>query len=106
MGNGLSLVSVQNLNPLEDVENKSSNLVQKQEIIQEKPSIEQQEEEINYSSPLTFEPNEQEKYLFERIWDNRMRIEMQHQQLMMKAARLLCFSSINNDSFIHKNTNY
>jgi len=29
---------------------------------------------------------------------------MQHQQLMIKAAKLLCFSPINNDSFINKNT--
>jgi len=33
-----------------------------------------------------------------------MRIQMQHQQLMIKAAKLLCFSPINNDSFISKNT--
>jgi hypothetical protein len=107
MGNGLSLVSVQNLNSSEDVQNKPNNSsipVQKQEVVQEKPPVQQQQEEVDYSSSLPYEPTEQERYYFERIWDNRMQIEMQHQHLMTKAARLLCFSSNNNDSFIRKNT--
>ncbi len=106
MGNGLSLVSIQNLNPCEDIENKTntcSAVVKKAEISQEKSSIQQQQDET-ISSLSSYEPTEQERILFEKMCDNRMRIQMQHQQLMMKAARLVCFSSINNDLLNRKST--
>jgi hypothetical protein len=107
MGNGLSLVSIQNLNPCEDIENKTntrSAVVKKEEIFQEKSSIQQQQQDETISSLSSYEPTEQERILFEKMCDNRMRIQMQHQQLMMKAARLVCFSSINNDSLNRKST--
>jgi hypothetical protein len=110
IGNGLSLVSVQNLRPSQDLENKSNTnncpavVVQKEEILQEIPSIQLRSEQIEEidSSSSSYRPTEQEKFLFEKVWNNRMRIQMQHQQLMMKAAKL-CFSSINNDTFFTKN---
>ncbi|CAF0893601.1 unnamed protein product [Rotaria sordida] len=119
IGNGLSLVSVQSLNPCEIVEEKANNcnsLVQKEENFcqgknsaQEKNSAREKnsaqvKEEIKSCSPSSYELSEQEKILFEKLWDNRMRIQTQHQQLMTRASRLLCFSSINNDSFCGKNT--
>jgi len=111
MGNGLSLVAVQNINSMEDQTEKPNtctDLVRKEDIIREKPSIQQIEEikpSSNGSSTSFYEPSEQDKILFEKVWENRMRIEMQHQQLMSKAAKLLYFSSINNnDSFMSKNS--
>jgi hypothetical protein len=110
MGNGLSLVAVQNINSMEDQTEKPNtctDLVRKEDIIREKPSIQQIEEikpSSNGSSTSFYEPSEQDKILFEKVWENRMRIEMQHQQLMSKAAKLLCYSTMHNDSFISKNT--
>jgi len=110
MGNGLSLVAVQNINSMEDQTDKPNtctDLVRKEDIIREKPSIQQIEEikpSSNCSSTSFYEPSEQDKILFEKVWENRMRIEMQHQQLMNKAAKLLCYSTMHNDSFISKNT--
>jgi hypothetical protein len=70
-----------------------------------KTSIREIEEIKPLSSPSFYEPNEHEKMLIEKVLDNRMRIQMQHQQIMNKAATLLCFASINNnDSFIFKNS--
>ncbi|CAF1407502.1 unnamed protein product [Adineta ricciae] len=87
MGNGLSLVSIQDLNVSKDQQ------IEKKE---EKPPKQQQKEETN-SVLSTYEPNEQERMLFEKLWDNRIRIQMQHQQLMMKATRFICFPSTNDD---------
>ncbi|CAF1071698.1 unnamed protein product [Rotaria magnacalcarata] len=103
IGNGLSLVSVHDLNASRYIENKPNDcsvLIPKNEISQGKYSIEEREEIISY--PSSFEPNENERILFEKIWNNRMRIQMQHQQLMMKAAKLLCFSPLNNESVYKK----
>ncbi|CAF0734256.1 unnamed protein product [Adineta steineri] len=120
MGNGLSLISIQDFNSSQDRENKlnnnnSSALAKKEEVSKEKLSTEQpplsstqqqsqhEEEEANSTISLC-EPNEQERILFEKLWENRTRIQMQHQQLMMKAARLLCFTSVDiNQSFNTKN---
>ena len=81
MGNGLSLVSVQNINSMEDQIDKSNtctDLVQKEDIIREKPLIRQGEEikpsiqEIEEIKPLPsptfYEPNEHEKMLIEKFW--------------------------------------
>ncbi|CAF2502300.1 unnamed protein product [Rotaria sp. Silwood2] len=105
IGNGLSLVSVQNIDSCEVVEEKPNNcnsLVETEENCQGKYTV--QEKEETKSCPSSYEPNEQEKMLFEKLWDNRIRIQMQHQQLMTRGARLLCFSSLNNDSFYRKDT--
>ncbi|UJR38516.1 hypothetical protein I4U23_031182 [Adineta vaga] len=92
MGNGLSLISIQDFNNcLKEQGTKSmktSSLTEKEE--------NQQKDDTN-SILATYEPNEQERALLEKLWDNRIRIQMQHQQLMMKATRLISFPSINND---------
>ena len=93
IGDGLSLISVQNL---ENQSAECSTFVPKnKQLFQEKYSV-KETEEINHSLS-SHEPNEQEKILCEKISDNRQRILMQHQQLMMKAAQLLCFPSIEKD---------
>ncbi|CAF4729419.1 unnamed protein product [Rotaria sp. Silwood1] len=123
IGNGLSLVSVQSLNPsgiVEEKPNICNSRVEKEEnfqgkysvqekhSVQEKNSVQEkhfvQEKEETKSPPSSDEPNEQEKFLFGKLCENRMRIQMHHQQLMTRAARLLCLPSINNDSFYGKNT--
>lgn len=104
IGNGLSLVSVQDLNVNRKTESESNNcfsLVSNNEIPEVKHSFEEKEETI--SSPSSFEPNEQERIIFDKLWNNRVRIQMQHQQLMTKAARLLSLSSFNNDLIDKKN---
>jgi hypothetical protein len=85
--------------------NNSTDLVRKENIIREKPAIQQGEEIKPLPSPSLYQPNEHEKMLIEKVWDNRMRLQMQHEQIMTKAAKLLYFSSINNnDSFMSKNS--
>jgi hypothetical protein len=119
MGNGLSLVSILNINSPEDTSHSIDNcplpitekgenfeekysfpIVQQEENFDEKYCVQQEEmRSINsYPSP-SYELNEQDKILFEKIWNNRLRIQIQHEQLMTKASRLICFSSINYDSF-------
>ena len=98
MGNGLSLISIQDLHDSKDHDqpwSKASALVKKTDVASEKSSVSQQQFD---DDPLsTYEPNEQERVLFDKLWDNRLRIQMQHQQLMIKAARLICFPSTNPD---------
>lgn len=113
IGNGLSLVSVQNLNPSQEMKikaNTCTDLVRKEDFIQEKYFIQQEQQppkidEINCDSS-SYQPSEHEKFLFDKIWNNQMRIDTQHQQLMIKAAKVLSVVSNNNDSFIKKNINY
>lgn len=54
--------------------NTCTALIRKEDMKQEKPSI--QEQQIKNCSSLN-EANEQEKNLFVKIWDNRIRIHMQ-----------------------------
>jgi len=56
--------------------------------------------------PSSYQPTEEERALFRQMWDNRMRIQDQHQQLMLKATRLLYHSSTTGSSFsTRSNTN-
>ncbi|CAF1409095.1 unnamed protein product [Adineta ricciae] len=91
MGNGLSLISIQDLNS-----SKDQQIEKKEEKTPKQQQQQQQTDETN-SVLSTYEPNEQERMLFEKLWDNRIRIQMQHQQLMMKATRFICFPSTNDD---------
>lgn len=94
MGNGLSLVSVQDLNRWKDQERSSS--VKKPEAFYVKSSVSQQQQQRDDETNSIFsnyEPNDQERLLIDKLWDNRLRIQMQHQQLMLKAARFIRFPS-------------
>ncbi len=81
MGNGLSLVSLQNMDLMEDQIIKPNNcrdLVRKEHIIREKPSIQGIEEIKLLPPPSFYKPTGHEKMLIEKVWDNQMRIQMQH----------------------------
>ena len=89
MGNGLSLISVQDLNHSKDAANQWNNWI------------------IPHETKRNFQENEfieqQQKTLIEKILNNRILIHMRHEQLMAKASQLLYYPSNNNDpSFENK----
>lgn len=97
IGNGLSLVSIQNLHLTDDHLQKSNCILPKQDLSKEKLLVPFKQDKQTDSFPIEkYETTQEEQMLFDKICDNRMRIEMQHQHLMFKAAQLLSFSSIQN----------
>ena len=105
----MALISVQNIDKNEDETVKPTkpvdHLVAKQNLIVEQKPLDPPNEPIKHSSSFSsyYEPSEQDHMLFDQISNNRMRIHMQHQQLMLRATRLLSYSSINNDSTVKRN---
>lgn len=76
-------------------------VVLKQELTGEK-SLCLPNDQMKYSSSVSsfYEPSEHDQMLFDQITNNRTRIQMQHQQLMLRAAKLLSYSSNTNDSSV------
>jgi len=92
IGNGLSLVSIENIRSTDEQVQKTKPIEQKHKEMALVP-FKQDKQQSNSSPMEKFEVNQDERILFDKICDNRMRIEMQHQQLMFKAAQLLSLPS-------------
>ena len=108
VGHGLSLLSVTNLvdasqgtwKCLASPVTCSSTLLKKPNEVVEQSSVRVEESQAKDSSNPFVEINEEERVLFDQISKNRLRIQMQHQHLLNRAAQSLCFSSIDRSSVV------
>ena len=108
IGDGLALISVENIEKKEDEPikpNKCTDLVVSKQDLTEEKCLYSPKDQIKYSSSISslYEPSEHDQMLFDQIMNNRLRIQMQHQHLMLRATKVLSYSSTNNDSTIKNN---
>jgi hypothetical protein len=107
VGHGLSLVTVQNLERLarehDDVPDKSQprppiDLPEELDFARTTmPPADEQPGDETSTCPSSAEATEHDKQLFDRISENRTRLEMKHRELMIRAARFVGRFSANGE---------